>query len=323
MHSRFDSYKNEIDTALATLLKDRCPRELYDPMAYVLEAGGKRIRPLLVLLACQASGGSEDSAWPAALAVEILHTFTLVHDDIMDGDDLRRGRPTLHKAWDEATAILAGDGLVTLAYQTLLSASHPSIAEAARIFTEGLLVLCEGQALDKAFESREGVALSEYTTMIQKKTGKLLEVACEVGAVLGDATTEIRRHLVAFAGAWGEAFQIQDDWLDIMADARVLGKPSCSDVRARKQTFLTLHFFENADASARLRFMPFWGAEQMSDADIETVRSLMADSGSLEAAKKAVSRLTDTAESHLKALPDTDACRQFIQLVDRLRDRSY
>ena len=323
MLSRFDSYKKEIDQALADLLVGRSPRELYDPMAYVLQAGGKRIRPILVLLACEASGGQVEPVWPAALALEILHTFTLVHDDIMDRDDLRRGRPTLHKAWDEATAILAGDGLVTLAYQTLLSVQHDSVAEAARLFTDALLVLCEGQAMDKAFEGRDTVSLAEYRIMVQKKTGKLLEVACELGAVLGNASPEIRASLLGFAASWGEAFQIQDDWLDIMADATVLGKPSCSDVRAKKKTFVTLHFFEHASPAAQKAFMPFWGAVSMSNAEITRVRDLMTDSGALDAAQSAFSLLIQAAEEQLCALPDTAAKALLMQLVDRLRNRSY
>ena len=321
MPSRFDAYKEEIDRSLSALLRGRNPRELYEPMGYVLDAGGKRIRPMLVLLAAEAVGGRAEVVLPAALALEILHTFTLVHDDIMDRDALRRGRPTVHTRWDEATAILAGDGLVTLAYQTLLSLDHPALAEAARLFTDGLLVLCEGQAMDKAFELRETVSVEEYTLMIQKKTAKLLEVACEVGAVLGGATPQARRDLGDFAGAWGEAFQIQDDLLDIMGDEAVLGKPCCSDIRAQKKTYLTLHFMAHAGAPALARWQSLWGRAELDKGQIAEIRGLVAGTGSVEAARQAVDRLTGVAEARLEALPEGPARSALLSMVARLRDR--
>jgi len=222
--------KKKIDSEIQELLSDREPFSLYEPMRYILKGGGKRIRPLFVILACQSVGGDISDSLHAAVAVELLHTFTLVHDDIMDHDDLRRGKQTVHKKWDEPTAILAGDGLVTLAYHKLLQTKHPEIQKILQIFTEGLLILCEGQAMDKDFESQETVALSKYIDMIDKKTARLISVSCEIGAILGNAGPTHQEILRKFGASLGRAFQIQDDLLDILYEESVTGKPLGSDV---------------------------------------------------------------------------------------------
>ncbi|MCK5145534.1 polyprenyl synthetase family protein [bacterium] len=315
--------QDDINASLTELLSGREPKELYEPMRYVLEAGGKRIRPILVLLSCEAVGGDVEQVWPAALAVEILHTFTLVHDDIMDHDAMRRGSPTIHTRWDEATAILAGDGLVTLAYQVLLGIHDKRIADAARLFTDGLLILCEGQAMDKSFETRKDVSLTEYMIMIQKKTGKLLEVACDLGAVLGGAGESERLNLKAYANAWGEGFQIQDDLLDIYGEESKLGKPACSDIQARKQTFLSLHFYEHAGRAEINAMRKYWGSKNLSNSDITHIRELMSKTGSLESARNAVYERTEAAQVHLESLPKSRARKELLGLVNRLRERSY
>jgi geranylgeranyl diphosphate synthase type II len=208
--------RSRIDKELQLLFQDKEPLSLYRPMQYVMDSGGKRIRPLLLLLCGEAVGGSVESCLQASLAVELLHTFTLVHDDIMDHDDLRRGRETVHKKWDESTAILAGDGLVTMAYKTLLKTKHDRLQDVLNLFTDGLLVLCEGQALDKEYETVSKISLEDYNRMIYKKTAKLIEVSCEMGVVLGNGSSAERDILRQFGINLGLAFQIQDDLLDII-----------------------------------------------------------------------------------------------------------
>ena len=179
------SWRKEVDKRLAACLDARKPQTLYKPIDYVLQGNGKRIRPILLLLSCQAAGGKTDDAWDAAVAIELLHNFTLVHDDIMDMDDTRRGRPTVHREWNSDVAILAGDGLYALAYQFLLRTRSKSIVEVVKVFTEGVLAICEGQALDMEFESRSQVSLAEYLEMIRKKTATLLRVSAEIGGMIG------------------------------------------------------------------------------------------------------------------------------------------
>ncbi len=311
-----------IEIPISGRFSGRSPRELYEPMAYLLEAGGKRIRPLLLALSCEAVGGSLASCLDAAVAVELLHTFTLVHDDIMDRDGLRRGRPTVHVKWDEPTAILAGDGLVTAAYESLIRASHPNAAVVIRRFTDSLTGLCEGQALDKLFESRPSVTPAEYLDMIEKKTGRLIEASCGIGALLGGGSDEETACLERFGAGLGRAFQIQDDLLDVAADGGLLGKPLCSDILAGKKTFLTVHFASCAGPVMKKRLESFRGKENWTETDTTDVRGLLASAGSFDAARKAAAESTDQA---LEALARIRPCRSrddlrelALSLVDRV-----
>jgi geranylgeranyl diphosphate synthase type II len=177
--------------------------------------------------------------------------------------------------------------------------------------------------MDKAFETRQDVKLSEYMTMIEKKTGKLLEVACEIGAVLGDANKEDRQALVQFAMAWGQAFQIQDDLLDLFGDEVKLGKPSCSDVQAKKQTYLTLHFFSQASPNAQNELQKYWGRKNLNVNDVAAIRHLFAESGSLKSAQEAVRQRTEISEKSLVALPESQAKNELMGLVEKLKERAY
>jgi geranylgeranyl pyrophosphate synthase len=222
------------------------PANLYEPIEYFLKLGGKRLRPLLTLLSAQAVGGSFRKAIPAAAAIELLHNFTLVHDDIMDQDSLRRGKATIHTKWNEAVAILAGDGLIGLAYRALLKTPRHKQHRVFEIFTNGVIKVCEGQAIDKEFEDREEVSLEEYFDMIQKKTGELIAISTEIGGIIGGGSEEQISALKGFGSAIGRAFQIQDDILDIVSSESVLGKDLGSDLAQGKKTFAIVTLKKNA-----------------------------------------------------------------------------
>ncbi len=292
-------------------------------MVYPLEAGGKRIRPVLVILACQAVGGEVKDCLDAALAVELLHTFTLVHDDIMDHDSIRRGRPTVHAKWDESTAILAGDGLVTMAYRVLLRTEHPELISVLQRFTDGLLALCEGQALDKAFEIRDGVSVEEYNGMIEKKTSKLFEVACEIGAILGDGNVEEREALRRFATCFGKAFQIQDDLLDILSEEEISGKPLGSDLIEKKKTYLTIHFLDSASSSKKARFRRLWGKNPIAREDILEIKALFKGVGTFQEARKDVEELLYEALRSLDPLPPGETKEDLRTLAVKIQERVY
>ena len=310
-----------IETHLDRLFDGKQPKSLYAPMKYLLEAGGKRIRPLLVLLSSRSVGGRVEEAIHAACAVELLHTFTLVHDDIMDHDEMRRGRPAVHKQWDEATAILAGDGLVTMAYRALLMETHPRMMEVVQIFTDGLLELCEGQALDKVFETKRSVSIDEYMVMISKKTAKLMEVACEIGGLLGGGSDADRRILGRFAFSLGLGFQIQDDLLDLVSDTALSGKPMGSDLVEKKMTYLTIRFREIASADQRRRFNTIWRKTVLTDEDVLIIRDLFEAAGVFTAARRAVHRLIEESLSELYKLDTSDAKADLEQIAIRIRDR--
>lgn len=212
---------------------------------YVLALPGKRMRPLLCLLASALEGGSPWRAVPAAAAVELAHTFTLVHDDIMDSSPLRRGQPTVHVRWGSAMAILAGDALIGLAYRLMEQyAGHPAYAQLIGTMTYALIEVSEGQALDLELPNRATLCLEDYWQMIDGKTVALLRGALLIGAFVGELSPPTRRTLEQLALPLGRAFQLQDDLLDLVGDAAVMGKPQGADLREGKMTYATLRAFE-------------------------------------------------------------------------------
>jgi geranylgeranyl pyrophosphate synthase len=310
-----------IEEPLRALFLGGTPSALYEPMAYVLGAGGKRIRPLLLILSCRSVGGALDACLDAALAVELLHTFTLVHDDIMDHDDLRRGRPTVHARWDESTAILAGDGLVTAAYASLLKTRHPDPVRILNAFTRSLTALCEGQSLDKTFESRGDVGEGEYFEMIDKKTASLIAACCEIGGILGLGTEDEISALKSFGSDLGSAFQVHDDWLDVASEDEVLGKPVGSDISERKTTFLSIHFLGRADAARRARFDALRGKKSFTERDMSELRDLFEGTGTFEAVRKVVGAKTGNALAALDRVRPTQAREDLRELAVSLLER--
>ena len=284
----------------------------------MLDEGGKRIRPILVILACKSVGGEIDKCINPAVAIELLHNFTLVHDDIMDQDDLRRGKETVHKKWDEATAILAGDGLVALAYQCLLKTESEKIREIGEIFTNGILELCEGQALDKEFEKEFEIDLSQYISMIVKKTALLLMISSEIGAIVGEGSHAQRQLLKNFARELGCAFQIQDDLLDIEETS---GKTFASDIQQKKKTFLFVHAINNASIADKNRMKAIYQQHDIRKEDILTVRNIFYSTGTVECAKQEVKNRIDKARSYLTQLPNSEASDDLKLLLDMILNR--
>ncbi len=235
-----EPYMEQISAEMHNLQRYQVVPNFYDPIYYVLGLGGKKFRPLLLLLSCGICGGKIKNALPAAAAVELLHDFSLVHDDIMDNDPTRRGKPTVHLKWDLNTAILAGDGLLGFAFQKLLQTESKNIAELARRFTKAMIIICEGQGLDKLFEQKEKISEQQYLDMIDRKTAALIRLSCEMGALIADADKDKIAALSHFGQSLGMGFQIQDDVLDILADENVLGKKVGSDFELDKQTILTI-----------------------------------------------------------------------------------
>ena len=235
---RLNRYRELIDFSLLEIGKGLKPDYLYDPIRYVFSGQGKRLRPALVLITSGGFGVAEDRALPAAMAVEILHNFSLVHDDIMDNDDFRHGKETVHQRWDISTAILAGDGIFCLAYDQLIRLDG-SISSYLKVFTDSTIRLCEGQALDKDFESRQEVSVSEYLKMVSLKTGTLLALCCKFGGIIGGASEYKVNCLEQFGLQLGQVFQIQDDILEIYSNVDDMGKSLGSDILTNKKTFLT------------------------------------------------------------------------------------
>jgi geranylgeranyl diphosphate synthase type II len=229
--------KEVIDKRIVLSIKRKEPKLLYDPSKYILKTGGKRIRGILLLLTANLLNVDFSRTVNGAAAIEILHLFTLVHDDIMDNATLRRGSQTIHTRWDTGTAILSGDFLVGLAYNLLLEIKAKQLNKISKIFTEALIEVCEGQAYDKEFESRTEIKLGEYYNMIEKKTGKLFEASCIIGGLLGNASQNQLKILQKYGFFIGRAFQIKDDLFDITSSEEKLGKNVYHDIKENKKTY--------------------------------------------------------------------------------------
>lgn len=227
------------------------PASLYQPNRYFLQLGGKRIRPLLVLMGNELFDAIKPDAWPVANAVELFHNFSLIHDDIMDAAPLRRGMPTVHEKYGSHTALLAGDVMLVRAYEYLTGIDRQLLPRILRIFNETATLVCEGQQLDMDFEQRSSVTLDEYIHMIALKTSVLLAGALRMGAVLGGASRRNADHLYEFGKNLGIAFQVQDDYLDAFGDPEKFGKQVGGDILANKKTFLWIHAIEMATPAQR------------------------------------------------------------------------
>ncbi|MGA3014179.1 MAG: polyprenyl synthetase family protein [Bacteroidales bacterium] len=227
------------------------PAELYDPITYTLTLGGKRIRPLLVLLGCDLFGGNIEKAMPAAIAIELFHNFTLLHDDIMDCAPLRRGQETVYKKWNTNTAILSGDTMFALAYE-YLSQTHPQILSSILSeFTLTTRLVCEGQQYDMNFEKQKVVSINDYIEMIRLKTAVLIGCSLKLGSILAKAPDQETEKIYAFGENIGMAFQLQDDLLDVFGDEQKFGKEIGGDIVSGKKTFLLLKAFEIAPQKER------------------------------------------------------------------------
>ncbi len=320
---KYLEFKSLIDRSLDECIQERFPRSLYQPLKYVLAGGGKRIRPILVLLSCEAVGGTAGKAADAAIAVEILHNFTLVHDDIMDHADARRGRPTVHTKWDQNVAILVGDELLALAYRALLKTSSPRIQEISRVFTEGVVEVCEGQAYDKEFETRQKVDIADYLLMIRKKTGKMVSVSTEVGGLVGEGSGEEVEALRTYGELVGRAFQVQDDLLDVVGDEKKFGKKIGGDLEEGKKTYLLLEALRRAKRKDKTFLLRSTRNGRLTRKQFAEFRRIYEETGALESARRHIEQDIVQAKEQLGRLKPSDARAMLQWFTDMLYHRTY
>ena len=241
----------KVNTFLDNIPYDRKPQSLYEPIKYVLSMGGKRIRPVLMLLAYNLFKDDPENILMPACALETYHNYTLLHDDLMDNADLRRGHQTVHRRWDANTAILSGDSMLVLAYQRMAQCSADKMQQVLTLFTETALEIGEGQQYDMDFEHRNDVREEEYIEMIRLKTSVLLACATKIGAILADASAQDADNIYRFGEQMGLAFQLQDDFLDVYGDTKVFGKAIGGDIVSNKKTYMLINAFNRADAAQR------------------------------------------------------------------------
>lgn len=286
------------------------------------KAGGKGLRPAIGLLACEAAGGDAHQAEPLALAVELVHTFSLVHDDLMDRDELRRGEETVHVAYDEPTAILAGDVLFALAFETLTDL-HEDVdgLEIVGHVARTARRLCEGQQLDMIFED-EWPSVGTYESMISKKTAALFACVTRNAAMAGDDDRTVVTALGSFGHAIGMGFQIQDDLLDLVGDVDAMGKPIGSDIRAGKKTHPIIEAHERG-SSEEQEVLEDILANEPDDEDVEWVLDLVERSGALEASQERARGFFEAARSRLQGIPASEARDELLQVVDWIEQRDH
>ncbi|MCS7013752.1 MAG: polyprenyl synthetase family protein [Chloroherpetonaceae bacterium] len=319
--SLFDAYRQRINRELAKLFQHQ-PDSLYEPARYILQGKGKRIRPILALLGAEAISGKSEPALPVALAVEVLHNFTLIHDDIMDKAELRHGRLTVHKKWDTDTAILTGDVMHAVAYSLLLRTRSAHLPKILRIFTDAVAVICEGQAYDKEFEHRSDVTLDEYLMMIAKKTGRLISVSLELGGLAANATAAQAKALRHFGELIGQAFQVQDDLLDIMAGDKS-GKVEGGDVMEGKKTFLLLKALELAKGKDKMLLQHIIAHKGIERERVSEVKAVYERCGVLNEARKLIETDFQKALKIAAKLPHQEGREKLMQFARCVMHRDF
>ncbi|RUM47259.1 MAG: polyprenyl synthetase family protein [Hyperthermus sp.] len=287
------------------------PEDIYDASLHLIRAGGKRLRPVIVVASAEALGEEAEKALPFAAAVELIHNFTLVHDDIMDRDEFRRGVPTVHKLWGEPMAIIAGDLLFAKAFEVLVDARDkgvPSqrVVEAARVLAKASSIIAEGQSMDMMFEEEEEVEVEEYMRMVYKKTGALFEAAAVLGGLTSTDEDNVLSALSAYGRNFGIAFQIRDDILGLVGDEETIGKPLYSDIREGKKTLLVIYALSKLDEDAREKIKMTLGKRDATREELEEAAELIKSSGAIDYAEKLAEYHVSQALNALKSLPSNE-----------------
>ncbi|MCM8569428.1 polyprenyl synthetase family protein [Gramella jeungdoensis] len=313
-------YREAVIEYLHEKIRVKEPANLYEPMVYILEQGGKRLRPVLVLMATEIFDCDYKKALDAALAIEIFHNFSLVHDDIMDDAPIRRGKQTVHEKWDINTGILSGDAMLINAYQLFESYEGDTFKELSTLFTKTAIQVCEGQQYDIDFETRDNVSISDYLLMIEYKTAVLVGASLQMGAIVAGTSKECKEAIYQYGRLLGIAFQLQDDYLDAFGDPETFGKQAGGDIIENKKTFLYLKTVELAGRSEALQLEHLYSISPAENSGkIEAVKALFESSGAAELTRKEIENYTDKAFRILDKieLPEAkkDPLRKFGQML--------
>ena len=313
-----------IEKALREYLKIREPRKLYDATAHIPLAGGKRLRPVMALITCEMVGGDSEKAVPFATALETIHNFTLVHDDVMDDDDLRHGVDACHTIYGLSTAILAGDTLFAYAFEMITDCDIEDGIKADLVKNVAYVVrkIAEGQQMDINFEEEETVDAKEYLEMIRLKTSILFGAAAYGGAKIGGTSEKEARKLEEMATNVGLGFQIWDDYLDATASEEILGKPSGSDIRQGKRTLLVIEALNRAEESDRKRLIDILDSKN-TDKEIKEAVNIMNRSGALEECHKQANEYLEDAKKTLSSYPQSEARELFEELLKYMVTRGH
>lgn len=322
MHD-YSYYLRLVERAIENINYPSQPRQLYDPIAYTMGMGGKRVRPVLTLMTCEAMGGDVNKAINVALGIELFHNFTLLHDDVMDRADQRRGKPTVHCKWNENVAILSGDAMLTMATQTVSRVDADIALPILDLFNDTAMKIYEGQQYDMDFESRNNVTVEEYLHMIRLKTSVLLGCSCKAGALVAHATSENADSIYDMAVNLGLAFQLQDDYLDVWGDPATFGKEIGGDIVNNKKTFLLINAI-NHSAGNDAKELNYW-LNDTSSPKQEKIKAVTALYEKLDVKDLTRNAIVNYSHKALDLLHETkmnyDAYKVFESIINQLVDR--
>lgn len=298
-----ETYQDAFIAYLEDFTVSKEPKNLYEPINYILQLGGKRLRPVLTLMTAEIFDSNALKAMDAALSVEVFHNFSLVHDDIMDDAPLRRGKATVHEKWDINTGILSGDAMLIMAYQLFEKYDAQTFQSLAKLFSKTALEVCEGQQYDIDFETRTDVTIPEYLKMIEYKTAVLVGAAMKMGAIVANTSKENQNRIYDFGRYLGIAFQLQDDYLDAFGNPETFGKQVGGDIIENKKTYLYLKALEFSDEDGKVAIREWFGSQPENPSEkIEKVKQLFIGSGAQKATEDAVEIYTKKAFSILNSL---------------------
>lgn len=303
-----DEFRERFVGYLKATVSTKDPKNLYEPISYILTLGGKRLRPILTLMTCELFEAPYQKAMNAALAVELFHNFSLIHDDIMDNAPLRRGQETVHEKWDVNTGILSGDAMLILAYQLFENYEANTFQQLAKLFSKTALQVCEGQQYDVDFEERDNVTVDEYLHMINYKTAVLVGAAMEMGSIVAGASEKSQLAIYEFGRNLGLAFQLQDDYLDVFGDPKTFGKQVGGDIISNKKTYLFLTAQSDSCAEDSKELEHLYSIQPKNPGEkIEAVKRLFIHSGAEGKTKQKISFFTEIAIQILQDLDISEA----------------
>lgn len=320
-----DEILSMVNEFLANLPYERKPKSLYEPIRYVLSMGGKRIRPTLMLLGYNLFKDNPEKILMNAVALETYHNYTLLHDDLMDNADLRRGHETVHKKWDANTAILSGDSMLVLAYERMAQCDEKHLAKVLKLFTTTALEIGEGQQFDMEFENRNDVKEEEYIEMIRLKTSVLLACALKMGAILADASDEDAENLYKFGEQIGLAFQLQDDYLDVYGDTKVFGKEIGGDITSNKKTYMLINAFNLANDTQRAELQKWVDAKDFDRAEkVAAVTRLYNEIGIDKLAQDKIAYYFEQSKKYLDAVSvPAERKEELAKYAQKMMKRQY
>ena len=319
-------YSESIDNEIMATLSTIDPKTLCEASDHLIKAGGKKLRPVLVVLSSESVGGRAQDALKTAASMELIHTFSLIHDDIMDKDEMRRGKPSVHTLWGEPMAILAGDTLFSKAFEIVLETDTTNVdpkrvVEALKTVVDSCIKICEGQALDISFEGKLDVKEEEYMTMIYKKTAALIAAATKAGAIIGGGNDEQIEALSEYGRLIGLAFQIQDDYLDVVSDAEDIGKPVGSDIVEGKMTLMVVHALANASKEDKKRLISI--LEANDESLVDDAISIFNKYGSIEYTRNIALQNVKTAKGLLDVLDESESKESLKLIADFVLERTH